>query len=104
MKNSNTPCNTEKEVEEEKAPNKKVISENILFGTKTCPNCHMAKMLLDKAHIPYRFIDAEEDVEDTKYFEIKKVPTLLVPSKDDILVFENASNIKGYIESLTNLN
>src|SRR5574344_1055472 len=76
------------------------LEEVLLFGTKTCPNCKMAKMLLDKAGIVFRFVDAEEDTEMTKKFGIKKAPTLVVPSKEGVLLFENASNIKGYIESL----
>ena len=69
-----------------------------MFATKTCPNCKMAKMLLDKANIKYQVIDAEENVELTKKYGVKKAPTLLVPNKDGIDVFENASNIKGFIE------
>ncbi len=76
------------------------LNEILLFGTKTCPNCKMAKMLLEKAGIKYTFIDAEEQVDMTKKFNIKKAPTLVVPSKDGVILFENASNIKGYIESL----
>ena len=76
------------------------VEEALLFGTKTCPNCKMAKMLLDKAHIKYQFVDAEENVELTKKFNVKKAPTLIVPAKDGYSSFENASNIKGYIESL----
>ena len=34
-------------------------NEILLFTTKTCPNCKMAKMLLDKANIQYKLIDAE---------------------------------------------
>ena len=30
---------------------------------------------------------------------VKKAPTLLVPEDGEVKVFENASNIKGYIES-----
>ncbi len=76
------------------------VEEALLFGTKTCPNCKMAKMLLDKAHIKYQFVDAEENVELTRKFNVKKAPTLIVPAKDGYSSFENASNIKGYIESL----
>ncbi|HBF68104.1 MAG TPA: ribonucleoside triphosphate reductase, partial [Firmicutes bacterium] len=76
------------------------VEEALLFGTKTCPNCKMAKMLLDKAHIKYQFVDAEENVELAKKFNVKKAPTLIVPAKDGYSSFENASNIKGYIESL----
>ncbi len=75
------------------------LNETLLFGTKTCPNCKMAKMLLEKAGIPYKWIDAEENVELTTSMGVKKAPTLLVPEDGEIKVFENASNIKGYIES-----
>ena len=76
------------------------LTETLLFGTKTCPNCKMAKMLLEKAGVKYKWVDAEENVELTNSFNVRKAPTLLVPNGDEILTFENASNIKGYIESL----
>ena len=76
------------------------LNEILLFATKTCPNCKMAKMLLDKANIKYQVIDAEENVELTKKYNVTKAPTLLVPNEKGIEVFENASNIKGFIEGL----
>ena len=78
----------------------KELNETLLFGTKTCPNCKMAKMLLDNAHIPYRFVDAEENVELTKSLNIVKAPTLVVNVDGKTTMFDNASLIKGYIESL----
>ena len=56
-------------------------------------------MLLEKAGMPYKWVDAEENIELTNSFGVKKAPTLLVPEDGEIRVFENASNIKGYIES-----
>lgn len=82
---------------EEEKP--QALSETLLFGTKTCPNCKMAKMLLDKAGVQYKWVDAEENVELTTQMGVKKAPTLLVPENGEVRVFENASNIKGYIES-----
>ena len=76
------------------------LNDTLLFGTKTCPNCKMAKMLLEKAGVPYKWVDAEENVELTNSYKVRKAPTLLVPNGSEILTFENASNIKGYIESL----
>ena len=76
------------------------LDEILLFGTKTCPNCKMAKMLLEKAGIKYTFIDAEEEVELTKKFNIRKAPTLVVPTKEGHKLYENASNIKGFVEGL----
>ena len=75
-----------------------ILNEKLLFATKTCPNCKMAKMLLDKAGIKYTVIDAEEDIEMTKRFKVKKAPTLIVPNSESYDVYENASNIKGFIE------
>ena len=90
----NAEC--EQPTKEDNSPEK--LNEILLFATKTCPNCKMAKMLLDKAGIKYHVIDAEENVELTKKYNVKKAPTLLVPGENGIDVFENASNIKGFIE------
>jgi len=90
------------EAKEEKEFNKS-IEKIVLFATKTCPNCKMAKMLLDKAGIAYDVVDAEENVEQTKAFGVKKAPTLLVPNgKGGFDSYENASNIKGFIERTNN--
>ena len=81
-----------------KEPVSIAIAENTLFTTKTCPNCKMAKMLLDKAKIKYTVIDAEEEVELTHKLGVQKAPTLLVPTKDGVKVYDNASEIKRFIE------
>ena len=75
-----------------------VVSENTLFTTKTCPNCKMAKMILDKAKIKYTVIDAEEDAELTHKMGVQKAPTLLVPTKNGVKVYDNASEIKRFVE------
>lgn len=72
-------------------------NELLLFATKTCPNCKMAKMLLDKAGIKYTVIDAEDDKEVTLKFGVTKAPTLLVPNKGKYERFDNASEINRYI-------
>ncbi len=82
---------------EEKGEHK--IDSILLFATKTCPNCKMAKTLLDKAGIKYQVVDAEENKEQTIAMGVSKAPTLLVPSGDGFEKFENASNIKKFIES-----
>ena len=86
------------EVKDEVKNNSHKLSEVTLFATKTCPNCKMAKMLLDKAGIKYTVIDAEENQETTIAFGVKKAPTLIVPNGESYDVFENASNIKKFIE------
>ena len=88
-------CEEEKEAEFNKFDEKLV-----LFATKTCPNCKMSKMMLDKAGIKYQVIDAEEKVDLTKQYHIKKAPTLLVfKDNENYDVYDNASEVKRYIES-----
>lgn len=86
--------------EHEQKVSNESLNEILLFATKTCPNCKMAKMLLDKAGIHYTVIDAEENKEKTLQYKVNKAPTLIVPNDNGYDVFENASNIKGYIESI----
>jgi ribonucleoside-triphosphate reductase len=70
----------------------------LLFTTKTCPNCKMAKTMLDKANIGYTIVDAEEEKDKTVKFGIRKAPTLLVYDENSADRFENASNIKKFVE------
>ena len=76
------------------------VEKVMLFTSPTCPNCKMAKMLLDKDHVHYENVDAATNKELTEAYGIKQAPTLLVPDGDSYKVYENASLIKGYIESL----
>ena len=69
--------------------------ENMLFTTKTCPNCKIAKRVLEENNVKYKVIDAEEEVELTTKFGISSVPTLV--TKDGEII-TNASNITKYAE------
>ena len=71
----------------------------LLFTSPTCPNCKMAKMLLDKAGVRYTQIDAATNRDLVEQFHIKQAPTLIVPEGSGYRVFENASLIKGFIEA-----
>ena len=72
--------------------------EILLFGTKTCPNCKVAKSLLEKAKVDYKFIDAEENVKLTKEMGVKQAPTLVVKKDGKTTNIVNLSNIKKAIE------
>ena len=74
------------------------LNELVLFTTKTCPNCQVAKLLLQKAGVTYRMIYAEEDKETTVKFGVSKVPTLIVPNETGYDVYNNVSLIKQWIE------
>ncbi|MDR0890508.1 MAG: ribonucleoside triphosphate reductase [Oscillospiraceae bacterium] len=51
----------------------------ILFTTKTCPNCRIAKELLHKAGVSYVLVDAEEDRALANKYAVSQVPTLVSP-------------------------
>lgn len=76
-----------------------VGNEIMLFTTKTCPNCKMAKMLLDKAGIKYTVIDAEDEKDTTRNFNVTKAPTMLVPNGEKYARFDNVSDISKFIDS-----
>ncbi|NCC66282.1 MAG: ribonucleoside triphosphate reductase, partial [Spirochaetia bacterium] len=69
----------------------------LLFTTKTCPNCKLAKRFLDEANIAYRVIDAELETELAISYEVMQAPTLIIPGPE-IKRFANASSIKAYCE------
>ena len=73
-------------------------SEIMLFTTKTCPNCKMAKSILDKAGIKYIAIDAEDEKDKALLFGVKKAPTMLVPNKDGYDRYDSAGFIKRFAE------
>ena len=71
-----------------------------LFSTPTCPNCKLAKGMLDKAKVKYLDVDAIQNKDLSNAFSIKKAPTLLVPKENGFDVYDNASAIREYIGSL----
>ncbi|MBQ6980705.1 MAG: ribonucleoside triphosphate reductase [Clostridia bacterium] len=77
-----------------------VLSMPVLFTRNGCPNCKTSKMMLDKAGIKYKVVNAEEDKETTLKYGVKKAPTLLVPDGDKVRAYDNASEIRKYIESV----
>jgi len=68
-----------------------------LFTTKTCPNCKLAKEMLDG--IDYILIDAEENAELVEKYHIMQAPTLVVVNGGEFKKYVNASNIKKYVEN-----
>lgn len=81
-------------------PENEERKEILLFTSPTCPNCKMAKMLLDKANISYKQIDAYENKDLAIKFNVLKAPTMFVPNNDTYDVYGNVSDIKKYIEGL----
>ena len=93
-------CGCNKSDKADVKPNFEVGSDLLLFATKTCPNCKMAKTILDNAGVKYKVIDAEENKELTESFGIRKAPTLLVPNGSKYDVYDNASEINKFVMGL----
>ena len=73
--------------------------ELLLFTTKTCPNCMIAKTQLDRAGIAYRVILADEEPDLCDKFNIMQAPTLVEISGDSYTAYANVSNIIKFIEA-----
>ena len=73
--------------------------ELLLFTTKTCPNCMIAKTQLDRAGISYRVILADEEPDLCDKFNIMQAPTLVEISGDSYTAYANVSNIIKFIEA-----
>ena len=67
-----------------------------LFTTKTCPNCRIAKEYLK--NLPYTIVDAEENADLTREYNILQAPTLLEIKDGVARKYVNASNIKRFAE------
>ncbi len=73
--------------------------ELLLFTTKTCPNCRIAKAALDKSGIKYRVVDAEENPQLAKKYGIMQAPTLVSIKNKDVSVIPGASAIRSFSEN-----
>ena len=84
---------------EKKEEVKPELDGPVLFTRNGCPNCKTSKMMLDKAGVKYSVVNAEENKELTIKYGVKKAPTLLVPNGSGFVAYDNASEIRKYIEN-----
>ena len=80
---------------EEKTP-VSLEGEIMLFTTKTCPNCRIAKSYLEG--IEYRVVDAEVELDLTEKYGIMQAPTLVVERNGKAEKYVNVSNIKKFLD------
>ena len=71
----------------------------LLFTTKTCPNCSIAKRELEKAGIAYQVMDVNEHRELVARYGIQQAPTLIVRHGEQVEKLVNASTIKKFATS-----
>ena len=74
------------------------VDRLILFTTKTCPKCKMAKTFLQKAGIEYETVVVDDTPELAREYGITEAPTLVVISGDSVQKVANPSNIKLFCE------
>ena len=72
-------------------------TENLLFATKTCPNCRVAEGILAKAGVEFKKVYAEDDPDLARAFDVSQAPTLVVKGEK----YVNLSNIRKYLETLS---
>ncbi|MDD3959344.1 MAG: ribonucleoside triphosphate reductase [Oscillospiraceae bacterium] len=70
----------------------------MLFTTKTCPNCKMARQILDTGNVVYDLIDAEEHAALCREYNVSRAPTLVVVEEDRVSTLSNIAGIKQFVK------
>ena len=79
------------------------VDKLLLFTTKTCPKCRMAKTFLEKAGIEYETVLADENAELVNLYGVKEAPTLVILADDGSFEkVSNPSNIKAFCDKSVN--
>lgn len=101
---NNTAVNTEKP---EKADDECLTAnctdganEVLLFTTKTCPKCRIAKDMLGRAGVEYTSILAEEQPELARKYGIRQAPSIIVKEDSDDKLFTGLSDIQHMINAI----
>ena len=69
-----------------------------LFTTSTCPNCKIAKQMLEGQE--YQVVDAEQNLDLVQKYGIRQAPTLVIDDGVHTKKYVNASNIQRYVDEL----
>ncbi|VDN46466.1 Ribonucleoside triphosphate reductase [Petrocella atlantisensis] len=83
---------------EEKAASLLEDPKALLFTTKTCPSCQVAKAYLGEKH-SYRIVDAEEELGLVEKFKVMTAPTLVVLSEGDYDSYSGLASIRRFTTS-----
>lgn len=72
-----------------------------LFTSDTCPNCKLAKVLLEKNNINYNLVVANEENRNLiEKYNIKQAPTLVIEKNNGVEYYKGVSEIKGWLSSI----
>ena len=73
----------------------------VLFASKTCPNCKMAKLFLNKMDIPFKEVLSEDNKDLVDAFGLRTAPTLIKFDKGTVIdKIASYPDIRKYIASL----
>lgn len=75
------------------------LDKPLLFTTKTCPNCKLAKKILADGGVEVNIVDATERPELAKKYGVTKAPTMFALVDGNQQTYTNVSEIKRYVES-----
>ena len=78
-------------------PEKKPVTRAVLFVSATCPNCKLAKSLLQKEGYVYKEVLASENVDLANKYGVRQAPTLVVTEGDSFTKYKGVSEIKGML-------
>ena len=78
---------------EQKAP----VTRAMLFVSATCPNCKLAKSLLQKEGFVYKEVLASDNVELANQYGVRQAPTLVVTQGEDFIKYKGVSEIRGML-------
>ncbi len=73
------------------------VGTKLLFTTKTCPNCPIAKKMLEDKGVAYTAILAEEAQDMVAMFGISQAPTLVVVGESGNEIYAGNAQIKAYL-------
>lgn len=77
---------------------KELQSRRLLFTTKTCPNCAVAKNILEG--LAYEVVDAEVESDLARTYGIMQAPTLVVVEDGSVTKYASVVRIKEYVEQV----
>ena len=101
IKQEDVKCSEqEKENIKEETKKSNNVKGYLLFGTKTCPNCKIAKEKLKEKNLVYEYVDAEEMMDLTQKYDIMSAPTLIRINDDGYDKVVNASNIINFVDNI----
>ena len=81
----------------EEAPAADEEARTLLFVSKTCPNCRMAKAVLDNAGIAYDVVVADDEVDLVHRYNVTQAPTLVLTGEDGAKSLKGVSEILGWL-------